>query len=47
MIVRDMYVILVSIVASKSTFNMDGRMVSKRHNKLHPSTLKALNLVGE
>ena len=42
MIVRDIYVILISIVASKSTFSTSGKMVSKHRSRLHPNTLEAL-----
>ena len=42
MIVRDIYVILVSTVASESTFSTGGRMVSKHRSRLHPNTLEAL-----
>ena len=42
MIVRDIYAILVSTVASKSTFSTGGKMVSKHHSRLHTNTLEAL-----
>ena len=42
MIVPDIHAILVSTVASESTFNTGGRMVSKHHSRLHPNTLEAL-----
>ena len=42
MIVRDIYVIPVSTVASKSTFSTGGKMVSKHHSRLHTNTLEAL-----
>ncbi|RVW83998.1 hypothetical protein CK203_047316 [Vitis vinifera] len=42
MIVRDIYAIPVSTVASESTFSTCGRMVSKHRSRLHPDTLEAL-----
>ena len=42
MIVWDIYAILVSTVASESTFSTGGRMVSKHRSRLHPNTLEAL-----
>ncbi|RVW91526.1 putative AC transposase [Vitis vinifera] len=42
MIVRDIYAILVSTVASESAFSMGGRVVSKHRSRLHPDTLEAL-----
>ena len=41
-IVRDIYAIPISTVASKSTFSTSGRMVSKHHSRLHPHILEAL-----
>ena len=41
-IVQDIYVILIFTVASESTFNTNGRMVSKHRSRLHPHTLEAL-----
>ena len=41
-IVRDIYVILISTVASESAFSTSGRMVSKHCSKLHSHTLEAL-----
>ena len=42
MIVRDIYAIPVSTVASESAFSTGGRMVSKHRSRLHPNTLEAL-----
>ncbi|WJZ97009.1 hypothetical protein VitviT2T_015644 [Vitis vinifera] len=42
MIVRDIYAIPVSIVASESAFSTGGRVVSKHRSRLHPDTLEAL-----
>ncbi|RVW49143.1 putative AC transposase [Vitis vinifera] len=42
MIVRDIYAIPVSKVASESAFGMGGRVVSKHRSRLHPDTLEAL-----
>ena len=42
MIVQDIYVILVSTVASELAFSTGGRMVSKHRSRLHPNTLEAL-----
>ena len=42
MIVRDIYAILVSTIASESTFSTGGRVVSKHRSRLHPDTLDAL-----
>ena len=42
MIVRDIYAIPVSTVASESAFSMGGRVVSKHRSRLHPDTLEAL-----
>ncbi|KAL6334393.1 hypothetical protein AAG906_014971 [Vitis piasezkii] len=39
---NDIYTIPVSTVASESTFNTGGRMVSKYRSRLHPNTLEAL-----
>ena len=41
-IVRDIYVILVSTVASESNFSVGGRLVLKHCSRLHPNTLEAL-----
>ena len=41
-IVRDIYVIPISTVASESAFSTSGRMVSKHRSRLHPHTLEAL-----
>ena len=42
MIVRDIYAIPVSTVASKSAFSTSGKVVSKHRNRLHPNTLDTL-----
>ena len=42
MIVRDIYAISISIVASESAFSTGGKVVSKHHSRLHPDTLEAL-----
>ncbi|WJZ82843.1 hypothetical protein VitviT2T_002568 [Vitis vinifera] len=42
MIVRDIYVIPVSTVASESAFSTSGRVVSKHRSRLHPDTLETL-----
>ena len=42
MIVWDIYTILISTIASESTFSIGGRKVSKHRSKLHPNTLEAL-----
>ncbi|RVW23553.1 Zinc finger BED domain-containing protein RICESLEEPER 2 [Vitis vinifera] len=42
MIVRDIYAIPVSTVASESAFSTGGRVVSKHRSRLHPDTLEAL-----
>nr|CAN83599.1 hypothetical protein VITISV_015691 [Vitis vinifera] len=42
MIVRDIYAILVSTVASESAFSTGGKVVSKHRSRLHPDTLEAL-----
>ncbi|KAL6313143.1 hypothetical protein AAG906_026065 [Vitis piasezkii] len=42
MIVRDIYAIPISTVASESAFSMGGRVVSKHRSRLHPDTLEAL-----
>ena len=42
MIVRDIYAIPVSTVASESAFSTGSRMVSKHRSRLHPNTLEAL-----
>ena len=41
-IVRDIYAILISTVASESTFSTSGRMVLKHRSRLHPHTLETL-----
>ncbi|KAJ4717581.1 Zinc finger BED domain-containing protein RICESLEEPER [Melia azedarach] len=41
-IARDILVILVSTVASESTFSAAGRVVSLHRNRLHPNTVEAL-----
>ena len=41
-IVRDIYAIPISTVASESAFSTNGRMVSKHRSRLHPHTLEAL-----
>ena len=41
-IVRDIYAIPISAVASESAFSTSGRMVSKHRSRLHPHTLEAL-----
>ena len=41
-IVRDIYAIPISTVASKSAFSTSGRMVSKHRSRLYPHTLEAL-----
>ena len=42
MIVRDIYVISVSTVASESAFSTGGRRYQKHRSRLHPDTLEAL-----
>ncbi|WJZ89154.1 hypothetical protein VitviT2T_008393 [Vitis vinifera] len=42
MIVRDIYAILVSTVASELAFSTSGRVVSKHRSRLHPDTLEVL-----
>nr|CAN78054.1 hypothetical protein VITISV_017198 [Vitis vinifera] len=42
MIVRDIYAIPVSTIASESAFSTGGRVVSKHRSRLHPDTLEAL-----
>ncbi|RVX22954.1 hypothetical protein CK203_008265 [Vitis vinifera] len=42
MIVRDIYAILVSTIASESAFSTSGRVVSKHRNRLHLDTLEVL-----
>ena len=41
-IIRDIYAISISTVASESAFSTSDRMVSKHCSKLHPHTLEAL-----
>lgn len=41
-IVKDIYAIPVSTVASESTFSTGGRLVSPHRSRLHPSTIEAL-----
>ncbi|KAL9450826.1 hypothetical protein AB3S75_012544 [Citrus x aurantiifolia] len=41
-IARDILAILITTVASESTFNTGSRFLSSYRNKLHPSTLDAL-----
>ena len=42
MIVRDIYAIPVSTVASESAISTGGRVVSKHRSRLHPDTLEVL-----
>ncbi|RVW61969.1 putative AC transposase [Vitis vinifera] len=42
MIVRDIYAIPVSTVASESAFSTGGRRYQKHRSRLHPDTLEAL-----
>ncbi|KAL4645238.1 hypothetical protein ACB092_02G222200 [Castanea dentata] len=41
-IVRDILVIHVTTVATKSTFSTSGRLLSPHHNRLHPKTIEAI-----
>ena len=41
-IARDILAILVSTIASKSTFNISERLLSPHRSKLHPKTVEAL-----
>ncbi|KAL4326189.1 hypothetical protein GQ457_11G025140 [Hibiscus cannabinus] len=41
-IAKDIYATSVSIVASKSTFSIRGRLVNPQRNRLHPSTIDTL-----